>query len=202
MFRIRNIPKDANAKKRNKRVYQGITLSHKKAKETENKQKNIGEKQENFSFRIKIGEREVEIKGSYEEVMKAIENLHSLVANVQKAFEAAKPKTVATITVKTEAPKTAQEVPAQSFPRIVNPANCEEAVLKILETDWGKWRPRTMEELKEAMRANDIKYTVHVLMETLNELADKGLVRRWNTNTGFVYILAEEKLMPSGGEMQ
>jgi hypothetical protein len=172
-------------------------LSHKKVKE-----QNIEEKHEGFAFRIKIGEYEVEIRGTYEEVTKTIENLPNFVTNVQKAFENVKPKTVATLTVKTEAPKTTREPPAQKYPKIASPASCEEAVLRILETDWGKWRPRTTEELREVMKANELKYPGRVLAETLNKLADKGLVRRWNTNTGFVYILAEEKPLGSGGEAQ
>ncbi len=176
----------------------------KKVTEQNIEKKKIEDKHEGFALRIKIGEYEVEIKGTREEVTKTIENLPSLVTNVHKAFENAKPKTVATLTVKTEAPKpapkTTSEAPAQSYPKITSPANCEKAVLRILETDWGKWRPRTAEELKEAMKASDLKYPGRVLAETLNELADKGLVRRWNTNTGFVYILAEEKPSGTGGE--
>jgi uncharacterized protein with PIN domain len=158
---------------------------------------------ENFSFRVKIGEQEVEIKGTREEVTKTLENLPNLVINIHKAFENLKPKTIATLTVKTEAQsKQAPEALTQTYPKITSPANCEEAVIRILETDWGKWRPRTVEELKGAMEANDLKYHARVLAGTLNQLADKGKVRRWNTNTGFVYILAEEKSLSSGEEAQ
>jgi hypothetical protein len=173
-------------------------LAEKKVKQT---QKKIEENSGGFAFRVKIGEYEVEISGTHEEVTKTVESLPSLIACVHKAFETVKPKTVATLTVKTEAqPKAAPEAPAQSYPKIVSPADCEEAVLRILETDWGKWRPRTTEELKEAMKANDLKYSSRVLTETLNELADKRMVRRWNTNTGFVYILAEQEPLSAGEE--
>ena len=172
-------------------------MPNKKDKE----KKKIEEKPESFAFRVKIGDYEVEMRGTHEEVTKTIENLPNLVTNVHKAFENVKPKTVATLTVKTEAtPKATPEAPAKTYPKIISPANCEEAVLRILETDWGKWRPRTTEELKEAMRANELKYPPRILAGTLNELADKGMVRRWNTNTGFVYILAEEKPLNSGGD--
>jgi hypothetical protein len=159
-----------------------------------------------FAFRVKLGEYEVEVRGTREEVTKTIENLPNLFINVTKAFDIAKPKTVATITVKTEAPpkeasaKAAAEVPAQSYPKIRSPASCDEAVLRFLETDWGKWRPRTMEELKGAMNANGLKYPGRMLSATLDALAEKGKVQRWNTNTGFVYILAEEKTSSSGGK--
>ena len=70
-------------------------------KETIKKQKNE-KKPENFAFRIKIGEYEVEIKGNHDDVTKTLENLPSLVTNVHKAFENVKPKTITTLTVKTE----------------------------------------------------------------------------------------------------
>jgi hypothetical protein len=155
--------------------------------------KSVKEKGEGFALRVKIGEYEVEVRGRQEEVIRTFENLPNLVSNVNKAFESVKPKTVATLTVKTEASKSTPEAPVQKYPRIPAVENCEEAVLRILETDWGKWRPRTMEELKEAMKANDLRYPGRLLETTLNELADKGRVKRWNTNTGFVYILAEGK---------
>ena len=165
--------------------------------------KKIKEKQEGFAFRVKIGEYEVEIMGTRAEVTKTLENLPNLITNVHKAFENVKPKTIATLTVKTEPEPKAKAVsktPAQTYPKIKSVASCEDAVLRLLETDWGKWRPRTMEELNDAMKANEIKYTKRTLEGTLNKLADKRMVRRWNTTTGFVYILAEEKTSSAGGE--
>ncbi len=156
-----------------------------------------------YAFRIKIGEYEVEIKGTQEEVAKTIENLPTWILNVHKAFENVKPKTVATLTVKTEpTSKGEQDAPSKSFPKIVSATSPANAVVKILETDWGKWRPRTVDELKEAMKANNLPYAGRILTKTLAKLAEKGIVRRWNTNTGFVYILAEKKPMKSGEEKQ
>ena len=171
-------------------------------KKEEKKVERMEEKKpENFGFRFRLGDYEVELNGTYEEVTKTIENLPNLAANINKALEIAKPKTVATLTVKTEPSeqgKPAQKVTAQTYPKIVSPADCDQAILRLLETEWGKWRPRTEEELGEAMKANQVKYTERTLTKTLNTLADKGKVRRWNTNTGFVYILAEKK-SKSGG---
>ncbi len=148
-------------------------------------------KEANFAFRVKLGEHEVEIRGTNEEVLKTIENLPNLIINVQKAFETLRPKTVATLTVKAEAPKV--EAPAQKYPKIVPTEKREEAILRMLETDWGKWRPRTMEELKEALKANGLDYSVRVLTGGLAGLVKKGTIRRWNTNAGVVYILAQGK---------
>jgi DNA-binding HxlR family transcriptional regulator len=176
----------------------GIRLPNKK-----NPEKKTEEKMGSFSFRLKIGEDEVEIRGTQEEVTKTIENLPSLVPNIHKALENLKPKTVATLTVKTEAqPKPVSDELAQTFPKIAGASNCEQAIFRILETDWGKWRPRTVEELKEAIRFNGLKFSDRVLSETLDALAKKGKVRRWNTNTGFVYILAEKKDLGLGEEVE
>lgn len=180
------------------RKARGKTLSVRKTSH-----RSVEEDKARFSFRVRIGEHEVEIAGTREEVTRTIENLPSLVVNIQKAFDTMKPKTVTTLTVKTEAkPKSTSEEPAQVFPKIATPTNCEEAVLRILGTDWGKWRPRTVEELREAMKANELKFSDRVLSGTLNALSDKGMVRRWNTNTGFVYILAEAKNLVAGEEAQ
>ncbi len=160
----------------------------------QNKRREDEEKTQNFSFRMKIGEDEVEVSGTHEEVTKTLESLPGLVPNIHKAFEDLKPKTVATLTVKTEAqPKTGPEENAQTFPRIAPTSNIVEAVMRTLETDWGKWRPRTEEELKQAITESGLKFSDHTLSQTLETLAKKSMVRRWNTNTGFVYILAEEK---------
>jgi hypothetical protein len=195
---IGNISKDTNPKKQNICVYRGITLPNKKVEK-----EIIEKKPESFAFRVKIGEYEVEIQGTHENVIKTLKDLPDLVTKVHKAFENVKPKTIATLTVKTEPTvktKATPKTPAQTYPKIASVSTCENAVLRLLETDWGKWRPRTMEELQDAMKANKMKYTKRTLNGTLNKLADKGMLRRWNTTTGFVYILAEEKPLSSGGK--
>lgn len=159
-------------------LYNGILLQKKKIK-----------KQGNFTFRLKLGEYEVDLEGTREEVVETIENLPNLITSVQKAFERIKPKRVATLTVKTKARK----APIQKYPKISSPENCGEAILKILGSDWGKWRPRTKEELEEAIKANKLEYSGRVLARVLNGFVKREIVRRWKTNSGDVYILAEEK---------
>lgn len=146
-----------------------------------------------FAFRVKIGEYEVEIKGTREEVKKTIEELPTLITNVNKAFEIVKPKTVATLTIKTGTAK--EETHTQKYPKISPTENCDEAVVRILETDWGKWRPRTLDELREALQANGLNYSGRVLAGVLMGLVKKGKIRRWNTDAGFVYILVEEEAL-------
>ncbi len=154
----------------------------------------------NFAFRAKIGEYEIELGGTREEVIKTIEELPSLMTRVQKAFEIVRPKTVATLTVKSESAK--EETSKAKYPKILQTENCDEAILRILETDWGKWRPRTIDELKEALKANGLDYSGRILAGVLMGLEKKGKVRRWKTDAGHVYILAEEEALSVKGDGQ
>jgi len=153
--------------------------------------KSVGEVRGGFVFRVRMGDYEMEISGTREEVLKTIEDLPGLVAGVHGAFEGLKPKTVATLTVKAEAPK--EEAPTEKYPKISRVENCDEAILRILETDWGKWRPRTTGELKEALKANGLNYSGRIFAGVLMGLVRKGKVRRWKTDAGHVYILAEKE---------
>jgi hypothetical protein len=154
----------------------------------------VSEVQGSFVFRVKMGEYEVEIGGSREDVLKTIEELPSLMAGVRGAFEDLKPKTVATLTVKTEAGKK-EEPAAQKYPKVSRTEKCDEAILRVLETDWGKWRPRTISELKEALKANGLSFSGRVFAGVLMGLVRSGKVRRWKTDAGHVYILAEQEAL-------
>jgi hypothetical protein len=158
------------------------------------------EKIGNLAFRVRMGEYEVAIEGAREEVLKTIEDLPRLITNVHKAFEVVKPKTVATLTVKTEAAR--QETKAQNYPKVTASENCDEAILRTLGTDWGKWRPRTQEELREVLKANGMSFQGRMLPNVLAELVRSGKVKRWNTDAGFVYILAEKETLGVKGEVQ
>lgn len=145
-----------------------------------------------FVFRVRIGEFEVEVGGSRGEVLETVADLPSLLAGVSKAFESVKPKTVATLTVKTEGSKQ-DDALKQKYPKISHAESCDAAVLHALETDWGKWRPRTADEIREALKSNGMQYEGRVLSGVLMGFVKKGVVRRWKTDAGYVYILAEKE---------
>jgi len=184
VFQIRNTSKYVNSKRTQHFIYFGITLPKKTVKKISN---------EPFAFRVKTGKYEVEIRGEREEVLKTIKELSTLMADIHKAFETPKPKTTATLTVKTVAKK--EETSTQKYPKIVTTEDCNEAILNILATDWGKWRPRTIRELKEALKANKMQYPGRTLAGVLLGLTNKGKIRRWKTDTGCVYILAEKEVL-------
>jgi hypothetical protein len=148
-----------------------------------------------FVFRVRMGDYEIEIRGAHEEVMDTIKKLEGLVADVHKAFENVKPKTVATLTVKTQEAKEDSSTVKQKYPRITAADTCDEALLRILETDWGKWRPRTIDELKDALKANGVQYPSRVLASVLTGLERQEKIRRWKTDSGYVYILAEKEAL-------
>jgi hypothetical protein len=128
-----------------------------------------------FSFRVKIGQREIEISGTREEVMKAIEELPQLMETVSKAFESTKNK------------ETAQ--PTGSVYPSVSASGCSEAVLQLLASDWGK-QPRSLPELGEALKANSVYYPSTTVSGVLSWLVRKNKIKRWKTDKGYVYVLA------------
>ena len=161
--------------------------------------KQLSDPHQSFAFRLKMGEYEIEISGSQEEVMKTIKGLPEIIANVDKAFEKVRPKKVTTLTVKTE-PAGPQKAPTQEYPQISRTEKRDEAVLNLLATDWGKWRPRTIDELNEALKTNRMETSLRTLSATLMDLFKKEKVVRWQTDSGYVYILAEKETLKQKGE--
>jgi hypothetical protein len=105
--------------------------------------------------------------------------LPSLMANVSKAFEVAKTSTPTS------------NVEASAYP-VVSGSNCSEAVLKLLESDWGK-EPRTLPELVDALKANALHYPSTTLSGVLTWLTKKGKVKRWKTDKGYTYAIVRKE---------
>lgn len=150
-----------------------------------------------FSLRVRFGEYEIELGGTKKEVLETLDNLPALVTKVIKAFEEARTKTTAAqpetkpLTVRIASPANA---PTSSIPvPTIKPGKqFSQSILNLLETDWGRWRPRTMPEIIEALKANGVHYPATTLSGVLMWLVKKGKVRRWKTDEGYVYILAEK----------
>jgi len=149
-----------------------------------------------FVFRVKIGDHEIEVEGTRSEVLETINDLPGLIHNVEKAFDETRPKKFATLTVKTETPKEERNA-SEKYPKIANPESTNEAILSLLQTEWGKWRPHTLEELRDALKANGLDYPTRTLAATLLDLGKREKVKRWNTDAGYVYILAEKEALQS-----
>ena len=132
-----------------------------------------------FSFRVRFGDFEVEISGSRDEVFKTVEMLPSLMASVSKAFELAKTD------------KPISNGASSTYP-VVSDSNCSEAVLKLLESDWGM-EPRTLSELVDALKSNTLHYPSTTLSGVLAWLTKKGKVKRWKTDKGYVYAYVRKE---------
>ena len=128
---------------------------------------------------MRFGDFEVEISGSRDEVFRTVEMLPSLMADVSKAFEVAKTS------------KPTSNVAVSAFP-IVSGSNCSEAVLKLLESDWGK-EPKTLPELVDALKANALHYPSTTLSGVLTWLTKKGKVKRWKTDKGYAYTIVRKE---------
>ena len=127
--------------------------------------------------------------------MQTIKELPSLVEGVVEAFGS----------LGDEAGSAAGEEKASAssglYPVISESANCSEAVLRLLETDWGRRAPRTLSELVEALRANAVHYPASTLSGVLAWLVRRGKIKRWKTERGYVYVLGErvcETSLPTG----
>ena len=147
-----------------------------------------------FSFRMKIHENEVEVSGSQKEVLSVLKDLPSLIEKITKAlapisYEKTNDVSGRPVVVRSSLPEKLQK----RFPSIKGAKNCSKAVLKLLETEWGAWRPRTMSEIVSALKTNSINYPSSTLSGVLSWLVKKGKVRRWKTDAGYVYILAEKE---------
>jgi len=129
-----------------------------------------------FSFRVKMGQREIEISGTREEVMKTVEQLPQLMETVSQAFESTK-------TAKENNQSTDSAYPS------VSASGCSEAVLQLLASDWGK-QPRSLPELGEALKANAVYYPSTTVSGVLAWLVRKNKIKRWKTDKGYVYVLA------------
>ena len=144
-----------------------------------------------FSLRVRLGQYEVEISGSREDVLKTVEDLPNLVTVVSEAFaQAGANVRVADVQSSRDSAPASSTSTSGTYPSIQGSGNCSDAVLKLLETDWGRSTPRTLPELVEAMRINAVHFPVTTLSGVLNWLVRKGRVKRWKTDKGYVYVLA------------
>src|SRR3990170_4697671 len=139
-----------------------------------------------FCLRVRLGQYEVEVSGSRDEVLKTFEDLPKLVATISEAFGAVGVEPSKEASVGGESVSTA-------YPSIRSSGNCSDAVLHLLQAEWGRQQPRTLPELIEAMRVNAIHYPPTTLSGVLTWLVRKGKIKRWKTEKGYVYVLSGGK---------
>jgi len=133
-----------------------------------------------FQVRIRLGDKEVEIRGTREEVLETFDNVDHLVERVREALDTAEKG-------EPEPPKEATH-----YPKIKYTDKCSEAVLALLETPWGN-TPRSIRELREAMEANAIFFPKTTMSGVLVWLTKRGDLRRMkDPKRGYLYSLNTE----------
>ena len=137
-----------------------------------------------FLIKIRIGEAEVEIGGEREEVLETLQDLDKIVELVSDAFN---------IVSEEKKPKSKSKIDPSKYPKIPRTNQCSEAVLSLLQTDWGK-NPRTIGEIREAMEANVVFFPKTTLSGVLVWQTKKGDLRRWkDPKRGYLYVLNEKE---------
>lgn len=139
--------------------------------------------------------------------MRMIENLPKLVTSVSEAFsqvpsEAQPDRTEQSAVQAPALQLSSTATVATAYPSIQSSGGCSDAVVRLLATGWGRVAPRTLPEIVEAMRANAVHYPATTLSGVLNWLVRKGKVKRWKTDKGYVYVLAQANVVLSQPLMQ
>lgn len=135
-----------------------------------------------FHVKVRIGDKELEIGGSKEEVLSTLDDLDSIIEKVTKAFNQKGAETQIR-------PKKNGDV---EYPKIQHTTQCSEAIVSLLETEWGK-TPRAIGELREAMEANAIFFPKSTISGVLSWQIKRGSLRRWkDKKRGYLYVINEK----------
>jgi hypothetical protein len=82
----------------------------------------------------------------------------------------------------------AQEVSGE-FPHIGHPSSMSDAILKVLDTEWGKRQPRKECELHEALTINAIHTDKKTLCALLTYLTRQNKIKRIKIEGVYAYTL-------------
>ena len=121
-----------------------------------------------FTIKIKAKDNEIELSGSKEDVMDALNNINDIMTKVTRTFTNPSP-----VQSTLQIPQTTSK---SKFPSIsVSPDTpCPDTILKILATEWGREKPRRLRELLEAMKVNAIHYPIGTVKGRLTDMTKKG----------------------------
>ena len=141
-----------------------------------------------FSLRVKIGSYEIELSGTREEVLQALNDLPEIVNKVSKAFGSPQAFAPATSQALTTLEK--PEAVGATHPSISAAGSCSDALIQLFSSDWAKEKPRTLSDVATVLEANALHYPVATVAKTLERLTRRNKLRRWKTEEGYVYVLA------------
>jgi hypothetical protein len=79
--------------------------------------------------------------------------------------------------------------PTEEFPTIERPSGLNDAITKTLSTSWGKTRPRTWNDIDEALKHNALHFSKGSLTGSLTYLVKAARLRRVSINGVYAYTL-------------
>jgi len=142
-------------------------------------------------LRLRVGEDEIQLEGSRKAILEMIENdLPRIVESISKILPAKPSAQVELQPSGVEAAPTVGTSPpdVESYPS-VQAKTCSDAIVGLLSTSWGRRKPRTLSEIKEALEASALHYSTKVIGFTLTRLTRRQKIRRWKSQEGFIYTV-------------
>jgi hypothetical protein len=139
-----------------------------------------------FSIRIKIGDCEVELSGSFAEVKQVLDELPSITDHMSDALKIT--------SIQSKEKKASSFKPVEEKPPVIrapSDISCPEAITRILSTSWGRKQPRYFREILDTMKTNALHYPIGTVKGRLTDLTKKGVLRRIRSKKGYGYVLAK-----------
>ncbi|MFQ5763276.1 MAG: hypothetical protein ACE5PO_09590 [Candidatus Bathyarchaeia archaeon] len=141
-----------------------------------------------ITLRIKTANFEIQLEGPRETLLDMTDkDLPKIVEAVSKLVAPPPTPQPSAITAQPQ-PAVVEAAPgAAEPPPTVTADSCGDAILALMNTPWGRAKPRCLSEIKDALEANALHYSGKVIGFTLTRLTRKQKLRRWKTDDGYVY---------------
>jgi hypothetical protein len=85
------------------------------------------------------------------------------------------------------------QISSEEFPTLPPRLGCSDAIRALLQTEWGK-HPRSMAEIKEALEANALYFSIGTLSGTLTLMTKGGHLKRFRKAGKWVYVAKNNAL--------
>ena len=141
-----------------------------------------------LSIRIKIGNNEIEVTGSPEEISKTLDDLPKIVEKVSLAFPTSLPSVITPIQKQESVTPTRDLYPTIGAQIGIS---CPEAIIMVLSSPWGRQKPRNLGEIIDAMKVNALHFPTGTIKGRLTDLTKKGTLRRIRGEKGYECVVAK-----------
>lgn len=76
-------------------------------------------------------------------------------------------------------------------PQIKGPLKPSEAIREVLSSDYGKGKPRSMADIINVLQTNALYFSDGAISGALSYMTKNSVLRRWEENGKWVYVLNE-----------